>query len=187
MAQRARIACIVGDGFEDSELRVPYDELRGAGYEVEISGARAGQEITGKAGKERVTAERGIGEARPDDYVALLIPGGYSPDHLRIDPRFVSFVRAFDERQRLIAAVCHGPQLLLTAGLVKGRTLTAWPTVQEDLRRAGADVRDEEVVEDRNWITSRKPADLQAFGDAILQRLGGGAEERPGEGHAAQP
>ncbi len=182
MAQRARVACIIGDGFEDSELRVPYDRLRGAGYQVDLIGAKAGQVVAGKKGKEKVTAEKGIGEARPDDYVALLIPGGYSPDHLRVDPRFVDFVRAFDRSQRTIAAVCHGPQLLITAGLVKGRTLTAWPTIQEDLRQVGANVKDEEVVVDRNWITSRKPDDLPAFSDAILRRLGGAAQAQQGLG-----
>lgn len=192
MAQRSRVACIIGDGFEDSEFRIPYDRLREAGYQVDLIGAKAGQKLAGKQGKEKVQAEKGIAEARPDDYVALLIPGGYSPDHLRIDPRFVEFVRAFDATQRTIAAVCHGPQLLLTAGLVKGRTLTAWATIQEDLRQVGADVKDEEVVVDRNWITSRKPDDLEAFSEAIVERLGHGAQEageghRGAEGEAAQP
>jgi deglycase len=190
MAQRARVACILGEDFEDSEFRIPYDRLKADGYEVELIGAKAGQAISGKKGKEKVTAEKGIGEARADDYLALLIPGGYSPDHLRIDPRFVQFVKAFDQKQRLIAAVCHGPQILMTARLVKGRTLTAWPTVQDDLRQVGADVKDEEVVRDRNWITSRKPDDLPAFSDAILEQLAGeqGRRYQAGaEGSAAQP
>ena len=192
MAQRARVACIIGGDFEDSELRIPYDRLRAEGYEVELIGAKAGQTLSGKRGKEKVTVEKGIGEARPDDYVALLIPGGYSPDHLRIDPRFVQFVKAFDQKQRTIAAVCHGPQLLMTARLVKGRTLTAWPTIQDDLRQVGADVKDEEVVVDRNWITSRKPDDLRAFTEALLERLGRGAQAEQGflagaEGHGAHP
>ncbi len=150
---------------------------------MDLIGAKAGQTIAGKAGKEKLTAEKGIAEAKPDDYVALLIPGGYSPDHLRIDPRFVQFVKAFDAAQRPIAAVCHGPQLLITAGLVKGRTLTAWPTIQEDLRQLGAQVKDAEVVEDRNWITSRKPDDLEAFSDALVERLAHGAQ--PGQGYPA--
>lgn len=192
MAQQARVACIVGDGFEDSELRIPYDRLRREGYQVELIGAKAGQRLEGKRGKEKITVEKGIGEARADDYVALFIPGGYSPDHLRVDPRFVQLVKAFDQKQRTIAAVCHGPQLLITAGLVKGRTLTAWSTIQEDLRQVGAHVKDEPVVVDRNWITSRKPDDLQAFSDALLQRLGHAEQAQQGaraggEGHAAQP
>ena len=182
MAQQARIACVIADDFEDSEFRIPYDRLRSQGYEVELIGVKAGQEVRGKRGKERVTIEKEIGQTRADDYVALFIPGGYSPDHLRIDRRFADFARAFDARQKMIAAICHGPQLLITAGLVKGRTLTAWPTIQDDLRQLGADVKDEPVVVDRNWITSRKPDDLRAFSDAVLERLGHGAQAAQGMG-----
>jgi protease I len=129
----------------------------------------------------------------------LVIPGGQSPDHLRADPRFVQFVKRFDATGRPLAAVCHGPQLLITAGLVRGRTLTAWKTIQEDLRQIGATVKDEPVVTDGNWITSRQPSDLEAFSQAILAALGargraeaGGEEEtatrRPkAGGAAAQP
>ena len=172
MATRARVACILSDGFEDSEFRVPYDRMRTQGYQVDVIGAKAGQEIAGKAGKEKVRAEKGIDQAKPDDYQALFIPGGYSPDHLRADRRFVEFVRAFDQQKKTVAAVCHGPQILMTAGLVKGRTLTAWQTIQEDLKQVGAKVKDEPVVVDGNWITSRKPDDLDRFSDAIVQRLG---------------
>lgn len=171
MAERAKVACVLGDGFEDSEFRVPYDRMKGQGYEVQVIGDHAGQQIEGKQGRERIRADKGIADARPEDYQAVFIPGGYSPDHLRIDRRFVEFVKAFEKSDKLIAAVCHGPQLLMTAGLVKGRTLTAWPTVQEDLRQVGAQVKDEPVVRDRNWITSRKPDDLGQFSDAILQAL----------------
>ncbi len=111
--------------------------------------------------------------------MGLLIPGGYSPDKLRADDRFVQFVRDFDATKRPLAAVCHGPQLLLTAELVQGRTLTAWKTVQGDLRQAGAHVRDQEVVVDDNWITSRKPDDLEAFSAKLIEELGE-LEERTG-------
>ena len=171
MAQRAKVACIISDGFEDSEFRVPYDRMRGQGFQVDVVGARAGETVAGKGGKEKVRVEKGISEVKPDDYQALFIPGGYSPDHLRLDERFVAFARAFDEQHKVVAAVCHGPQLLMTAGLVKGRTLTAWPTVQRDLELVGAQVKDEPVVVDGNWITSRKPDDLDQFSDAIVQRL----------------
>ena len=112
-----------------------------------------------------------IDEVKPQDYQALLIPGGQSPDHLRADPRVVQFVKAFDALKRPIAAVCHGPQLLLSARLVKGRTLTAWKTVQDDLEQAGAKVLDQPVVIDQNWITSRKPEDLEKFSEALIQAL----------------
>ena len=166
-----KIACLLADGFEDSEFRVPYDRLVSEGYDVEIVGRQAGEHLTGKRGKERVKADRAIGEVSPDEYDLLFIPGGYSPDHLRADARFVDLVRDFDEEEKPIAAVCHGPQLFISAGIQRGRTLTAWQTIQDDLREAGALVRDEEVVEDGNFITSRKPDDLQAFSDAVVRAL----------------
>ncbi len=171
MAQRARVACVLSDDFEDSEFRIPYDRMRKEGFQVDVIGLNAGQEIRGKKGKERVKADKGIDDVRPEDYQALLIPGGYSPDHLRLDRRFVEFARAIDGQHKTVAAVCHGPQLLMTAGLVRGRTLTAWPTIQDDLKMVGAKVKDEPVVVDDNWITSRKPDDLGPFSDAIIQKL----------------
>ena len=171
MAERATVACILSDDFEDSEFRVPYDRLRVEGYQVDIIGPEAGQELRGKKGKERVKADKGIGEVKAQDYQALLIPGGYSPDHLRLDRRFVEFTQAFDEQHKTVAAVCHGPQLLMTAGIVKGRTLTAWPTIQEDLKLVGAKVKDEPVVEDGNFVTSRKPDDLEQFSEAVVRHL----------------
>src|SRR5689334_11025674 len=131
-----RIACVLGEGFEDQEFRVPYDELKGAGHEVTIIGAEKGAKVSGKNGKESAKTDASIEGSRPESYDALFIPGGYSPDHLRADPRFVEFTRGFANKP--IMAICHGPQLLLSADLVKGRTLTAWKTVQVDLRHAGA-------------------------------------------------
>ena len=170
MAQ-GRIACMLGGGFEDSEFRIPYDRLRKEGFQVDIIGPKAGMELKGYKGKETVKADKGIDEVRPEDYLGLLIPGGQSPDHLRVDQRFVEFVKRFDALKRPIAAVCHGPQLLLSARLVRGRTLTAWPTVQVDLELAGANVKDQPVVIDQNWITSRKPEDLEQFSEAFIQAL----------------
>lgn len=174
---RERIICLLGQGFEDSEFRVPYDRLRAAGYAVDIVGTEAGEELKGKKGEESVKADRGIDEVTPDQYGAMLIPGGHSPDHLRGDDRFVSFVRDFDALKLPLAAVCHGPQLLMSAGLVAGRTLTAWKTVQGDLEQMGATVKDAPVVVDGNWITSRQPRDLEAFSDALIAALGG-AEQK---------
>lgn len=172
--KREKIACLLADGFEDSEFRIPYDQLRNAGYDVEIIGMRAGQELAGYKKHETATTDLSIDEAEPESYAGLLIPGGQSPDHLRVDSRFVAFVKEFDATGRPLAAVCHGPQLLLTAELQRGRTLTAWPTVQGDLRQAGASVRDEAVVVDRNWVTSRKPEDLEAFSSKFLEQLARG-------------
>ncbi|MGE5049663.1 MAG: type 1 glutamine amidotransferase domain-containing protein [Deltaproteobacteria bacterium] len=168
-----KIACVLGQGFEDSEFRVPYDRLKAEGYQVDLIGLKAGEELKGYKGKEKVKAEKSIDQVNPDDYDALLIPGGQSPDHLRVDKRMVDFVKAFDEAGKLVAAVCHGPQLLIAAHLVKGRTMTAWQTIQDDLKQIGATVKDEPVVIDRNWITSRKPDDLKQFSDAIVEHMEG--------------
>jgi protease I len=166
------IACLLASEFEDSELRIPLDRLEEAGYHVEIIGFEAGAELIGEKGLETVLTDRSIDDADAASYEGLLNPGGYSPDKLRADDRFVNFVKDFDVTGRPLAAVCHGPQLLLAAELQRGRTLTAWPTVQGDLRQAGAEVKDEAVVVDDNWITSRKPDDLHAFTSRFIQRLG---------------
>jgi protease I len=183
MANNKRVACLLGDGFEDSEFKVPYDALKDAGYEVDIIGAKAGKELAGKAGKVKTKADRAIDEVRPQDYAALLIPGGHSPDNLRKDERFVQFVREFDQTGRPLAAVCHGPQLLMAARVVKGRTLTAWQTIQRDLELVpGVKVVDQEVARDANWVTSRKPDDLPAFTRAFLELL----ERQPAIGDEAR-
>ncbi len=166
-----RVAILLGQGFEDSEFKIPYDRLKAEGFEVDVIGQEAGQELQGDKGKVKARTTRSIAEARPQDYDLLLIPGGHSPDKLRADERFVRFVKELDAAKKPLAAVCHGPQLLITAGLVKGRTLTAWKTIQEDLRQIGASVKDEPVVRDGNWITSRQPGDLQQFSDAVVQAL----------------
>jgi protease I len=166
------IACLLANGFEDSEFKIPYDRLRRAGYDVEIIGSKADEKLTGEHGKETTVTDLGIDDADVDGYEGLLIPGGYSPDKLRADERFVEFVKAFDRTARPLAAVCHGPQLLLSAGLQRGRTLTAWKTVRSDLAQAGATVKDEPVVVDRNWITSRQPGDLEAFSAKLIEELG---------------
>lgn len=169
MGRSVKVACLLGQGFEDSEFRKPYDALRKAGHEVVVIGTKAGEHLEGKQGKEDIKADQGIGDVKPEDYDLLFIPGGYSPDHLRHDPRFVDFVRAFDDSKRPIAAVCHGPQLMMSAGIVHaGRKLTAWDTIQGDLRYTGADVEDQPVVIDGNWVTSRKPDDLDQFSQAML-------------------
>jgi protease I len=127
--------------------------------------------LRGKKGEVTTSTTMGIADASSDQFDALLIPGGYSPDHLRGDKRFVDFTRAFFERKRPVFAVCHGPQLLITAGVVKGRRMTAWKTIQDDLRIAGADVVDQEVVVDGNLVTSRQPSDLDAFSKEAIKKL----------------
>ena len=167
----ARIAFVVGEDFEDSEFRIPYDSLRDAGHQVEVLGAKAGETMKGKKGKEQVQIEAACSEKNPDDYDVLVIPGGYSPDHLRMDREVVSFVHKMVQADKLIAAVCHGPQLLIEADAVEGKTMTSWPSVRTDLVNAGAKWVDREVMVDDKLITSRKPDDLRAFSSAILERI----------------
>lgn len=167
-----KIACVLSAGYEDSELRVPYEKMKAAGHQITVIGAKKGEELEGKAGKDRITVDAAIEDVKPESFDALLIPGGHSPDQLRADDRFVVFTKGF--AQKPIFAVCHGPQLLITADMVKGRTMTAWKTIQVDLELAGANVVDKEVVVDRNLVTSRKPDDLDAFVRESLRLLTNG-------------
>lgn len=167
----AKIAVLVGPEYEDSELMVPIRRLTEANHEVELLGSEAGRELVGKRGKTKVKTDAAVADRRPEQYDALLIPGGHSPDYLRANPAIVAFVRQFATVGRPIAAICHGPQLLIEADLVRGRRVTSWPSVRTDLRNAGAEVLDEEVVEDGAFITSRKPDDVEAFSRALLDRL----------------
>ncbi len=179
----ARIAIIADDMFEDSELRQPYDRLREAGHEVVLVGLQAGKQITGKRGQEKVTIERAAEDVSADEFDALVIPGGYSPDKLRMSRPMVAFTRAFFVQEKLVAAVCHAPWMLIEADAVDGRTVTSWPSIRTDLINAGARWVDREVVEDGNLVTSRKPDDLPAFSATILRRLA----ERASEGTGARP
>jgi protease I len=158
-----RVACVLANGFEDSEFKQPYDALKDAGHRVTIVGLEAGQRLNGDKGRETATVEKAFAEVSPDDFEALLIPGGFSPDRLRAHQAPVTFVQAFFEQRKPILAICHGPQLFITAGTYRDHRLTAWRTIQGDLRLLGANVFDEEVVVDRNLVTSRQPQDLPAF------------------------
>ena len=158
-----KIACVLANGFEDSEFKQPYDALRDAGHEVTIVGLEAGKELKGDKGRETATVEKSFTEVSPSQFDALLVPGGFSPDRLRAHQAPVAFVKAFFEQRKPIMAICHGPQIFITAGTYKDHRLTAWKTIQSDLRLLGADVVDEEVVVDRNLVTSRQPQDIPAF------------------------
>ncbi len=168
----ANIAFVLGEDFEDSEFRKPYDGLRAKGHHIDIIGERAGLTVKGKKGTEQVKVEKSAGDVDPERYDALVIPGGYSPDHLRMNKAIVSFTQSMLRGGKVVAAVCHGPQLLIEAEVVKGRVLTSWPSVRMDLENAGATWVDEEVHVDGKLITSRKPDDLQAFTEAIAKQLG---------------
>lgn len=167
----AKIAFLLGGDFEDSEFRVPFDRLREAGHDVTVFGTDAGQELSGKQGKEQTRTDRSIGDAKPDDFAALVIPGGYSPDKLRTDRRVVEFTRKFCDSGKPVAAICHAGSLLIEADVVRDKTVTSWPSIRTDLINAGAQWTDAEVVEDGNLITSRKPDDLRAFCGAVLRAV----------------
>lgn len=167
----ARIGFLLDREFEDSEFRIPHDRLRAAGHEVVIIGLERGREVAGKKGKERVRVERAAEDVQGDELDALVIPGGYSPDHLRTSLDVVRVTRHVYQAGRPVAAVCHGPWLLVEAEAIDGRTVTSWPSLRTDLVNAGARWVDREVVEDGNVITSRNPGDLEAFSAAILRHL----------------
>lgn len=167
----AKIAMPVGADFEDSEYEVPLQRLRGAGHTVVIIGAKRGEKVSGKRGQQHATIEATADSVSPSDFAALVIPGGYSPDHLRTNAAVVRLVRELAQSGKPVAAVCHGPQLLIEAEVVRGKRMTSWPSIRKDLENAGAKWVDEAVVRDGNIFTSRKPDDLEAFSAAILQAL----------------
>lgn len=167
----AKIAFIVADMFEDSEFRVPYDRVREAGHEALIVGLKAGAELKGKKGKETIKADVAVEDVKPEEFDALVIPGGYSPDKLRTDIKMVGLTRAMFLDRKPIAAICHAGWMLVEADVIDGRTVTSWPSIKTDLINAGARWVDKEVVEDRNLITSRKPEDLPAFTEALLRQI----------------
>lgn len=165
----SKIAVVLADDFEDVEFTTPKAALIEAGHEVVVIGTDQGV-VTGKQGTD-VHIDLAVADATPGDYDALLIPGGFSPDHLRTDDAVVAFTRSMFERGVPVAAICHAPSLLIEADVVRGRTVTAFPSIRTDLRNAGAHVVDEEVCVDANLITSRDPDDLPAFNRAILDAL----------------
>jgi protease I len=167
----SKVAILVGEGYEDSEFQVPYDKLREAGHEVLVVGTQRASIAHGKRGQSEIEIQATAAEVSPGDFDEVVIPGGHGPDKLRLDNAMVDFTRRFFDTGKPLAAICHGPQLLIEAGVVKGRTLTSWPSVHTDLINAGADWVDQELVEDTNLITSRKPDDLDAFCNAVLKRL----------------
>jgi len=161
-----RVAVLATDGFEQSELEHPVEALRAVGATVEVVSPRSGQ-IQGMEHDEKgrtTPVDRALDDAKPSEYDALVLPGGVAnPEALRLEPKAIEFVRSFVEAGKPIAAICHGPWTLINAEAVEGRRMTLWPSLEADLRNAGAEWVDEEVVVDRGLVTSRKPDDLPAF------------------------
>ena len=176
-----RVAILATDGFEQSELTEPHKALIAAGATVEIVAPHGGS-IQGMQHHEKgqqVPVDTVLNEAIGQSYDALMLPGGVAnPDTLRTNPDAVSFVRTFFEQHKPVAAICHGPWTLIEANVVRGRKLTSWPSLQTDLRNAGAEWVDEEVVIDHGLVTSRKPDDLAAFCPKMIEEFAEGIDQR---------
>jgi len=177
-----KIAILAADGFEEAELVEPKKALDKAGAKTEVVSPKGGKiqgMVHADKGK-KVDVDVELDEANPEDYDALMIPGGMmNPDELRSTPAALKFVRHFFEAGKPVAAICHAPWVLIDAGVAKGRTMTSWPAIQADLRNAGAKWVDKEVVVDNGLVTSRKPDDIPAFNEKMIE------EFREGK-HAAQ-
>ncbi|MCL4812569.1 MAG: type 1 glutamine amidotransferase [Vicinamibacteraceae bacterium] len=167
-----RVALLIEDDFEDAEVTGPRDGLAAAGVEVVVVGPRSGQTYKGKKGEALVAADLAAGSAHAKDFDAVIVPGGYAPDRMRMRHAMVDLVRDMLEAGKPVAAICHGPQLLISANAVRGRTLTCWPSIAIDVKNAGGLYVDRPVVVDGQIITSRKPDDIPAFTDAILRAIG---------------
>jgi len=173
-----KVAVLVTDGYEPSELTEPIAALRDAGAKVAIVSDHDGS-IRGKTDADTATVDLTLDTARPDDYGALLLPGGVkNPDTMRQNARGVAFVREFADAGKPIAAICHAPWMLVEADVVRGRRVTSYPSLRTDLRNAGAEWVDEEVVVDQGIVTSRTPRDLPAFNAKMLEEFGEGVHTR---------
>jgi len=176
--QGKRVAILTAEGFEQSELLEPRKALDAAGATTQVvspaEGAVQGWKHYDKG--ESVPVDVPLSRANPEDYDALMLPGGVAnPDQLRMLPEAIAFVRAFVEAGKPIAAICHGPWTLIEADAVRGRQVTSWPSIRSDLVNAGARWVDEEVVTDRGLVTSRKPADIPAFNRKMIEEFAEGA------------
>jgi protease I len=167
-----RIAILATDMFEEPELKRPREALEQAGAITELI-APKGPEIIAAQHFDKgpmYTVDRLLKNANPDDYDALLLPGGaLNADQLRMEPDAQSFVRSFDANEKPIAAICHAPWLLVSAGLAKGRTMTSYYTIADDIKNAGGNWVDKAVVRDSNWVSSRQPDDIPAFNEAMIK------------------
>ena len=166
-----RVAVLATDGFEESELTEPVKALKDAGAEVTIVSLKTGkiQGVKHAAKGSKVKVDKALADVQPEDFDGVQLPGGaLNADAMRVVPEVKSFLRAVQEAGKPIAAICHAPWELISAGLVRGRTLTSYHTIQDDIRNAGGNWVDQEVVENDNWVTSRQPTDLPAFNRAMI-------------------
>ena len=164
-----RALIISADLFEDSELKIPYQQLRKLGASVDIASLKKGT-ISGKHGFS-ADVTMALDEVDPKRYDILILPGGKAPSAIRKEPKALEIARYFFKQNKPVAAICHGPQILISAGLLEGRVVTGYKSIAKELKNAGAIYKDEEVVVDKNLITSRQPSDMNAFIEAIKQCL----------------
>ena len=168
--QGKRAAVLVEEIYQEMEVWYPVYRLREAGCKVTLVGPEAGQTYKSKLGYP-VKSDKAARDVSADDFDVLVIPGGYAPDHMRRCEPMIKLASQMAEQGKVVAAICHGPWLLVSAGLVAGRTLTSWPSLQDDIRNAGGNWVDREVMVDGNWVSSRKPADLPAFCRELLDAV----------------
>jgi len=171
MLDGKKIAILAEEDFEDSELIEPMKAMKNAGAKVVVVGSGSQETYRGKRGGVTVRVDATAEKVRAEDFDAIIVPGGYAADKMRSHQSMVDLVRKAYDLGKVVAAICHGPQLLISADIVRGRRVTSWPSVAVDLRNAGADWVDAPVVQDGNLITSRKPADLPRFNKAIIEAL----------------
>ena len=167
----SKIAVIITNMFEDSEYSQPVNAFKKAGHKIIHVGLKEGEVVKGKKKGTLVKIDKAVTDVSVDDFDALLIPGGYSPDKLRANEEAVKFTKEFTESGKPIFSICHGPQLLITAQALKGRKITGWKSIIQDIKNAGAEFIDQEVVEDENLISSRHPGDIPAFIRTSLKKL----------------
>ena len=165
---KMKILMLAGEEFEDLELFYPYYRLREEGFEVEIASNK--KELKGKRGYS-IKVNKLFEEVNPEEYDALVLPGGRGPERIRIDKKAVEIVKHFFEKNKPVAAICHGPQLLISAGVVRGRKLTSWIGVRDDVMAAGGHWEDREVIVDGNLVTSRHPGDLHVWMKEFIKIL----------------
>jgi len=171
MYGRKRVAILVDQDFEDIELVEPLRALKEAGGKVTIIGNDTNVVYKGKRSGTKVKADKAITDVKATDFDVIIVPGGYAPDKMRLNSAMINFVKKAKEQHKIIAAICHGPQLLISADIVKGKRVTSWPSIAIDLKNAGAIWLDEPVVIDDSIITSRKPSDLPQFDKAIIEAM----------------
>lgn len=170
---RKKLVMLVADKYQDEEVSQPLAFFRERGAEVTVAGIEKGR-VEGKYGRHSIQVETLVWELNPADCDALLIPGGSAPERLRLDERILDFTRAFFTRAgRVVGAICHGPQVLISADVLRGRHVTCYEGIRDDVKLAGARYEDREVIVDGKLVTSRKPADIPAFNLAILGLLSG--------------